>query len=342
MKGDCQLRFGAYIKERLFFIVINLVTFLLFAAIMGIAKFSLTITLWIFIIWFAPLCIYILYEYFKVKRYYSDVESVLDGLDQKFLISEVIKEPNFLEGKILHEVLREANKSMNENVKKYRLDSEEYKEYIETWVHEIKTPIASAKLVIENHNDEVTRKIDAELDKVDGFIEQVLYYSRSKDVSKDYVVKKVPLKPIVMKVAKSNARDFINKRISLSLGYLDEEVFTDEKWLGFIINQIIQNAIKYSKPEGAKIEINSEKQKEFIRLTIKDNGVGISKRDIDRVFEKGFTGDNGRIFGKSTGIGLYLCKKLCIKLNLGLDIRSTVGEGTELEIRIPLGGTTNI
>ena len=181
----------------------------------------------------------------------------------------------------------------------------EYREYIEMWVHEIKTPIASSKLVIENnYNNDIVRKIDTQINKIDNFVEQVLYYSRSNEVGKDYIIKKVELEPLVKKVIKRNQRDFISKRISLELKDLEQIVYSDSKWIEFILNQIIVNAIKYSKGNNDKIEIEGQKQNNSVILTIKDYGVGISEKDIGRVFEKGFTGENGRKFGKSTGIGL--------------------------------------
>ena len=154
-------------------------------------------------------------------------------------------------------------------------------------------------------------------------------------MGKDYIIKKVELEPLVKKVIKRNQRDFISKRISLELKDLEQVVYSDSKWIEFILNQIIVNAIKYSKGNNDKIEIESQKQNNSVILSIKDYGVGINEKDVGRVFEKGFTGDNGRKFGKSTGIGLYLCKKLCEKLGLGLYIDSKENYGTKVTIIFP-------
>ena len=154
-------------------------------------------------------------------------------------------------------------------------------------------------------------------------------------MGKDYIIKKVELEPLVKKVIKRNQRDFISKRISLELKDLEQVVYSDSKWIEFILNQIIVNAIKYSKGNNDKIEIESQKQNNSVILSIKDYGVGINEKDIGRVFEKGFTGENGRKFGKSTGIGLYLCKKLCEKLGLGLYIDSKENYGTKVTIIFP-------
>ena len=173
------------------------------------------------------------------------------------------------------------------------------------------------------------------MDKIENFVEQVLYYSRSDEVGKDYIIKKIELSKVVKYVVKKNQRDFIGKRISLKLGELDEIIYSDAKWIEFILNQIVGNAIKYSKGQGDKIKIESKTLANSVVLTIEDNGVGIIERDLNRVFEKGFTGENGRKFGKSTGIGLYLCKKLCDKMGLGLNIESEENKGTKVTVIFP-------
>ena len=271
----------------------------------------------------------------KYRKYFSNINNILESLDKKYLLPEVLQEPNFMVGENINDILKELSRDMHEQVKHYRNIQEEYREYIEMWVHEIKTPIASSKLLIENNTNEVTRKIDTQMDRIENYVEQVLYYSRSDEVGKDYIIKKVGLSKLVKDVIKRNQRDFISKRISLQLGDLDEIIYSDTKWVEFILNQIIGNAIKYSKGKDDKIEIYSKKISSAVILTIKDHGVGIIERDLNRVFEKGFTGENGRKFGKSTGIGLYLCKKLTDKLGLGLQVQSEENVGTEISIIFP-------
>ena len=271
----------------------------------------------------------------KYRKYFSNINNILESLDKKYLLPEVLQEPNFMVGENINDILKELSRDMHEQVKHYRNIQEEYREYIEMWVHEIKTPIASTKLLIENNTNEITRKIDTQMDKIENFVEQVLYYSRSDEVGKDYIIKKTELSQVVKSVVKKNQRDFIGKRISLQLGDLDEIIYSDAKWIEFILNQIVGNAIKYSKGKDDKIKIESKALANSIVLTIEDNGVGINERDLSRVFEKGFTGENGRKFGKSTGIGLYLCKKLCDKMGLGLNIESEENKGTKVTVIFP-------
>lgn len=221
---------------------------------------------------------------------------------------------------------------------------EDYKDYIELWIHEIKIPIAASKMVIENNKNEATKSINEELDKVENYIEQVLFYARSNTVEKDYYIKKSSLKEIVNESIKKNKNILMQEKISINIHNLDLEVNTDSKWIGFILNQIIGNSVKYKKQnESLELEIYAKQGKQNIVLYIKDNGIGIKKGEITRVFEKGFTGTNGRLIGKkSTGIGLYLCKKLCDKLGIGLELNSVENEGTETRIVFPMGNFTNL
>lgn len=324
-----------YLKEKSIFLSVNLMFFIMISIVMYFSNISFVIIFLVFFIWFFPLSTYILIEYMKYRKYFSNINNILESLDKKYLLPEVLQEPNFMVGENINDILKELSRDMHEQVKHYRNIQEEYREYIEMWVHEIKTPIASSKLLIENNTNEVTRKIDTQMDRIENYVEQVLYYSRSDEVGKDYIIKKVGLSKLVKDVIKRNQRDFISKRISLQLGDLDEIIYSDTKWVEFILNQIIGNAIKYSKGKDDKIEIYLKKISSAVILTIKDHGVGIIERDLNRVFEKGFTGENGRKFGKSTGIGLYLCKKLTDKLGLGLQVQSEENVGTEISIIFP-------
>lgn len=325
-----------YLKDRFLFLLINIMLFFIICGIMLLINVSSNIIIFVFCIWFFPLFSFIATEYIKLKSFYTELTSVMDSLDKKYLLSEVIKEPEFTEGKFVYDLLKEANKNMHEHVKIYRDMQSEYREYIETWVHEIKTPIASTRLIIENNQSELTKNIDYEIKKIEGYIEQVLYYSRSNNVSKDYIIKEVSLASLVRVIVKKNSRDFINKKISVDIEAIDGTVYSDAKWLEFIVNQIIVNSIKYSKEKVGKVKVYSIRNENNIVLNIEDNGIGIEDKDINRVFEKGFTGENGRKLRRSTGIGLYLCKKLSEQLGLGLTLTSQVGEGTKVSIIFPL------
>ena len=326
-----------YVKDRTLFLLINFILFIIVCGIMLLININSVIIFSISCIWFFPVLTYILIEFVKQKVLYNELNGILDNLDKKYLLPEIMKEPANIEGKLLYDVLRQANKDMHEHVKNYRDRENEYREYIETWVHEIKTPIASTRLIIENNQNEVTRNINYEIKKIEEYIEQVLYYSRSNNVSKDYLIKEVSLATVVRSVIKKNSRDFISKSISVDIEAVEGTVYSDAKWLEFILNQAIGNAIKYMRERYGKVKLYTSHNENNIVLTIEDNGIGIIEKDINRVFEKGFTGENGREFGKSTGIGLYLCKKLADQLGLGLTLTSKTGEGTKVSIIFPLG-----
>lgn len=325
-----------YLKERFLFLFINFITFFILTCILGILDIGSIVIFSIFIIWFLPLISYIIIEFIKQKKHYNNIEGVLQSLDKKYLLPEIMEKPDFLEGKLFYQILRECNKEMHEHVNEYKNLQLEYREYIEAWVHEIKTPIASSMLIIENNKNSIMNNIGEEIKKIDGFVEQALYYSRSSDVSKDYLIKKFELKTAVNNVIRKNSKDFINKKISLQLDEIEESVYSDIKWVRFILNQIISNSIKYIKDKEGRIRIYSTSNKNNVILTIEDNGIGISDKDINRVFEKAFTGEHGRKYNASTGIGLYLCKKLCNRLGLGINITSELSVGTKVNIIFPL------
>lgn len=326
-----------YLKDRTIFLLINFMLFTIIWGIMLLIEISANIIILIFCIWFLPIFSFIITEYIKQKKFYVEVTNIMDDLDKKYLLAEIIKEPEYIEGKLLYNLLKVCNKDMHEHVKKYKDMESEYREYIETWVHEIKTPISSAILIIENNQNEVTRNINYEIKEIEDYIEQVLYYSRSNNVSKDYIIKEVSLTNIVKNVVRRNARYFISKRISINMEGVEGTVYGDPKWLEFILNQFIGNSIKYIREKEGKVRVYTVKNENNIILTVEDNGIGIIDKDINRVFEKGFTGENGRKYGKSTGIGLYLCKKLSDQLGLGISLTSKIGEGTKVNIIFPLG-----
>ncbi len=327
---------------KLFFKEKAITILLLLFGIITIEIFLMAYNVGMFIKIYIPLIIMGLYmisiiiEYFKRKKFYDNLLKMLEELDEKYLITEIIKTPNFLEGQILKNSLEQIDKSMLENVNKYKYMTEDYKEYIELWIHEIKIPISASKMVIENNKNAITKSIDEELDKVENYIEQALFYARSNTVEKDYYIRKVVLKEIVNESIKKNKSSLIQEKISIDIHDLEIEVNTDNKWIVFILNQIIQNSIKYRKKENSVIEIYANQGKENVILYIKDNGIGIKQGEITRVFEKGFTGTNGRLSNKkSTGIGLYLCKKLCNKLGIGIELNSVQNEGTKVKLVFP-------
>ena len=272
------MKFKDFIKEKIVLIigtilVITSIEILLLAYHIGLlVRIYCAISI-LFVVFLA-----IIIEYKKKKNYYNTLLNNLDELKEKYLISEIVKTPSFIEGKILKDILLDTGKSMLENVNYYKKIQEDYKEFIELWIHEVKIPIAASKLIIENNKNDVTKSIEEELDKVENYTEQALYYARSNALEKDYIINKTNLKEIVNLAILKNKTTLLNDKVSIELSNLkDEIVYTDSKWSIFIINQIIQNAIKYSKKEDKKIEISSKEKNDKVNLYIKDKGIGIKK-----------------------------------------------------------------
>lgn len=335
------MTFQKYLLDKLRFIIPNVIGFLFCAIIMKVSNSTLTVIIILAIIWFAPLFIFIILDFFTKRKFYNEIIGVTNKLDKKYLLPEMIKRPRSYEGQIIYEVLEETNRAMHEHVNEYKIMQSEYREYIEAWVHEIKTPIAITKLVVENSEGKIKTVIENQSKKIEGYVEQVLYYSRSTDVNEDYIIKEFNIEETLKKVIRNNRYELINGNFNMDIENVVGKVITDEKWLEFIINQIIVNSIKYKKENNCKIMAYTNIIEDKIILTIEDNGIGIINKDIDKIFNKGFTGHNGRIYGKSTGIGLYLCKKLSIKLGLNITLTSKYQEGTKVNIIFPKGNFTN-
>ena len=227
--------------------------------------------------------------------------------------------------KIIEKLYDELEKLTQEN----RQKNTDMVDYYSMWVHQIKTPIAAMNFLLDN--EEVDQKIlQQELFKIERYVEMVLTYIRLDSISSDYVITKINLDEVVKDSVKKYATIFINKKIKLNYVSHETMVISDKKWLSFAFEQILGNSVKYSSA-GGEITIETYENK----LVIEDNGIGIKEEDLPRIFEKGFTGFNGRYEKKSSGIGLYLCKKTLDKLGHHIEISSKVGEGTRIEITFP-------
>ena len=227
--------------------------------------------------------------------------------------------------KIIEKLYEELEKLTQEN----RQKNTDMVDYYSMWVHQIKTPIAAMNFLLDN--EEVNQKIlQQELFKIERYVEMVLTYIRLDSISSDYVITKINLDEVVKDSVKKYATIFINKKIKLNYVSHETMVISDKKWLSFAFEQILGNSVKYSSV-GGEITIETYENK----LVIEDNGIGIKEEDLPRIFEKGFTGFNGRYEKKSSGLGLYLCKKTLDKLGHHIEISSKVGEGTRIEIIFP-------
>lgn len=340
-----------YIRDKNVSIILRFIFIAFVVYILHLSRVQNVTTNFVIALWVVLSSIEFVYDYTKKSIYYTKVETSLKELDKKYLLPVVIEEPSFLEGKILYNVLSVTDKAMNEEVNTYKFNQEEYREYIDLWVHEIKTPIAASKLIIENNKNEHTLSILEEIEKIENFIEQALYYSKSNEVEKDYIIKETDLKRCVSNAIKRNKKIIRENKICIDLEDFNSKVYCDGKWLEFVLNQIIVNSIKYIgnksinkklKNKSPKITIYTKLNDNCIELYIKDNGIGIDEKDLKKVFNKGFTGINGRKLKRSTGMGLYIAKKLTDKMYLGLEIYSKLNEETTVKITFPQSSMTQI
>ncbi|MDD6796078.1 MAG: sensor histidine kinase [Clostridiaceae bacterium] len=325
----------SYAKERFGFVLSSLFLLLFIVFLLSGLKVETYAIVLISIL----ICIvnftFFISEYIKKKRTLDNIYAKVEALDKKYLLSEIVDIPEDIYDKKLYEILKLCNKSMNDYVSKVERENKEFREFIELWVHEVKTPLASSKLIIENNKDSVTSSIKEEIDRVDDCIEKALYYARSNTLEKDFIIKNVSLESIINFSLRKNAHALIEKKVSIVKENVDFQVFADEKWIEFVIHQVISNSIKYFNKQANSLLFKGFEEGENIILSIKDNGRGMDENTALKAFDKGFTGETGRIFKASTGIGLYLCKKLCLKMGLDIKIRSVADEYCEVLILFP-------
>ena len=268
--------------------------------------------------------------YWKRKQQMQKLLDMAGWLSERYLISEVMELPEQAEDQVYYQLLKMAGKSMLEQIGEVRRERLEYKEYIEQWIHEIKTPITAMKLLCENHRTDWTKELLLELEKTNRFTEQALYYARSEHTEKDYSVREMSLSQVVHQAIADNKYLLLQSGVRLEVEEMADTVYSDEKWVRFILNQLIANVVKYRSGQPV-LRFSTRRQQDQVILVVEDNGIGISPADLPRVFEKGFTGQNGRMVQQSTGIGLYLCKRLCDKLGIGIAAESS-GQGTAISL----------
>lgn len=274
-------------------------------------------------------------SWFAYRRRKATLDRLLtlaERLEERYLIHEVMQPPGRADDWVYYRILKLAGRSMLEEIEAIRRERLEYKDQIEQWVHEIKTPITAMKLLCENNRSELTTALLVELEKTDRFTEQALYYARSEHTEKDHFVQELELSDAIHQAIAENKYLLLQNGVRIELLDTSAVVYSDGKWICFILSQLIANAVKY-RSEQPTIRFYTERQGSETVLCVQDNGIGIAASDLPRIFEKGFTGQNGRNAAQNaTGIGLYLCKRLCDKLGIGLRADSVEGQGATLRL----------
>ena len=330
------MNFKDFLRDQIGLIIFDF-TFLLFTITViifsPINEPSFDIIVYITILNFALLLIYILISYFRKLKFLNSLDKGLSShnLNTLNLIKNTNEENIYLD--IIKDYQNRYEYMADENWKKFK----ENTEIMSMWVHDIKMPISIIKLIIEqNQNpycEKVLDEVDNEVMRIENAVERVLYLSRLDDFHKDFLVQGVNLEKTVREVIRKYSKYFISKKIKLDLSNLNYNVLSDKKWLSFIFDQLINNALKYLDSQG-NISIVGEVSNGYISIKIKDSGCGIKKEDLNRIFNKGFTGNNGRNNAKSTGLGLYLVKELCDKLDHLIYVDSIYGEFTEFVLTL--------
>jgi signal transduction histidine kinase len=329
-----------YLKDKKIFII-AFITIISFMALVSFFDRSNRLQnsnlLYIIIVSIILFIIFILVDFFIQARYYRNLKKVFLQNDKNWVIN--LPEPRNALEKINQDLIMKLFNEKTIELEEYKLKTMENIDFLTAWVHQIKNPIATIKLIIENdaqkNNNGIYSSIEEETDKIEDFVQKVLYYARLNDFSQDYIIESTNLGNLVNERIKRFSRYFIEKKIKLKLFNLNISVLTDRKSLGFIIDQVVSNALKYTK-NGGFIKVSAASFENKIVLSLEDNGAGIKSEDIGRVFNKSFTGTAGRLLYNSTGLGLYLSINIAKKMNHQLDIKSEFGKGTTVSIHFPL------
>ena len=270
----------------------------------------------------------------RMRRTIETWERLLEGLDQKYLFPECAPKPQRLYERKLLDITRRSGQAMIGAVSEAQAAQRDYREYVERWVHEIKTPITAARLMARRSGADTRRKLEAELDQIGAHVERALFYARAENPEKDVLIHPASLSDLVNQAVQAHRALLLHNGVSVELCDLDFVVYTDRKWVCFLLGQLLQNAARYRRARPVII-LSARRQEKRVELTVSDNGMGIPAHELPRVFDRGFTGSNGRLRGGSTGMGLYLAKKLADALEISLAIRSEEGVGTQVLLTFP-------
>ena len=319
-----------YLKNQLPVILINLLGMLALALFLIASGNSIQTVLFILVVWLIVLASCLLFFYFSRKKYLNKLLDMTEELEERYLLPEIMQEPEKADEQVFYQIMKMAEKSMLERIGEVQRERKEYKEYIEQWIHEVKTPITAIKLICENNRCSFTRDLMVELENINRFTEQALYYARSEHTENDYSVREIRLSNVVHGAIADNKYLLRQNNVTVTVDNVEYSIYSDDKWLRFILDQLISNAVKY-RIDQPVLHFSAVKENDRVILSVGDNGIGIPQSDLPRIFEKGFTGQNGRTIHSSTGIGLYLCKRLCDKLGIGISA-SSEGKGTTISL----------
>ncbi|MDO4274770.1 MAG: sensor histidine kinase [Eubacteriales bacterium] len=331
------MKFSEYLKDKvmvLLFQGLAVIVSFVYLKICGLKPDQL---FFIYMVWFMVLVVYMGVEWYRRKKFFDEIFHTLGELKEPYLISEIMPYSYRLEDKLYAQILKFSNKSVVDAVRHLEREQAEYKEFIENWIHEVKLPITAMNLICDNVKNDETRRIKLQLNLLENDVEKALFYARSDRVYQDYFIRQIRLDEVVYEVIERNQMYLRMNQMGIDVEVGEVSVYCDDKWLAFILSQLLINGVKYRRERECRIVIRAMEQEGRTILIVEDNGIGIKASELGRVFQKGFTGTNGRQNRQSTGIGLYLCKKLCRKLDMGIDIQSEEGKYTRVVLGFPDG-----
>lgn len=281
------------------------------------------------VIYPALLCLFfgLIFLFFDLKKLYAKHKMLVSLQTLSAELMTDLPAGDTVEDEDYGEIIRLLQNELKNLETKMDIRFDETVEYYTVWAHQIKTPIASMSLKLQNNDTELSRSIAEDLQRIEQYVEMVLAFLRLDSDYSDYVIKKSNLDSIVKGSVKKFANQFIRRKIKLDYRLDDALVLTDEKWLSFVIEQVLSNALKYTLSGTVSVYLESPKT-----LCIRDTGIGIAPEDIPRIFEKGYTGGNGRRDKKASGIGLYLCRRICKNLGHTITVESEADKGTVVKI----------
>lgn len=318
--------FILYIRQKLKFFAICLLFFIIFISCFALYHLPVKAVLYPTLICFVIYLIFMLFDFYKAKRKHELLESIKHSTD---ITLNILPKYNSIDDndykKIIDLIIKEYNDYKTLNNKKFY----DIIDYYTIWVHQIKTPISSMRLQIQNEDSEFSRRLSLDLFRIEQYVEMVLTFLKLDLKNSDYLIKEYDLDKIIKSVVKKFSGEFINRKLKLNYNSLNKKIITDEKWFSFVIEQLLSNALKYTPSGSITISLQSENM-----LCISDTGIGISPEDIPRIFENGYTGYNGRTDKKASGIGLYLCKRILKNLGHEITVKSVLDKGTSIYINL--------
>lgn len=316
--------FGAYIKQKSKILLTILLFCIIFAIVFYLYKLPVEAVIYPSLLCILFGTILIVLDFAKIKRRYKILEKL--GNMPSAMIDELPSVSN-INDYGYQRIIRSLQKEISQLEADSNNRFNDMVDYYTVWAHQIKTPIASMRLTLQNEDTPLSRKLLSDLFRIEQYVEMIMAFLRLDSTSSDYVFKEHNIDTIIRQAVKKYANEFIDRKISLVYNPIDYTVVTDDKWLSFVIEQILSNALKYTQKGSIKIYMN-----ENMMLCIEDTGIGIAPEDLPRIFEKGYTGYNGRSDKKASGLGLYLCKRICKNLDTGITVLSEIDKGTIVRI----------